>query len=83
MNEPSFQEQADASAALELQPVMPIIHGQIDKMTETTMMAAFKDVREGKLTPERAVAYWMELHAYHRLSKRLDDKAVVTTAKGA
>lgn len=75
MSEPTMEEVAAMRVAADLAPVLPVIEDQIKRMADTTISDAMKAIREGSLTPERAVSLWMEMHSYQRLSKRLIEKA--------
>lgn len=77
MSEPTMEEAAAIAVAYDLAPVMPVIEDQIKRMADTTISDAMKAIREGTLTPERAVSLWMEMHSYQRLSKRLIEKSTI------
>lgn len=77
---PTQAELIDEATARELAPVMGIIDQQMARMEDTTKATVYKEIREGTLTSEKAMAYWMEMYAYSRLNKRL---TVVSTAQGA
>lgn len=58
-----------------LQDALPEVDYEIEGMVKTTKSKAFKAIREGSLTPEQALSYWMELFSYDRLQNRLKQKA--------
>lgn len=66
--------------AAKLASSMPEIEHEINGMQNTTMTQAFAAIRDGTLTPDKAMSYWMELYSYHRLTKRFETKAALAAS---
>lgn len=71
----------EARRAALLNESLPEVAVEIDAMMRTTMLGVYKRIRDGALTPDQALSYWMEMFSYDRLRKRLTDKA--SSAKAA
>lgn len=64
-----------------LQDALPEVDYEIEGMVKTTKAKAFKAIREGSLTPEQALSYWMELFSYDRLQSRLKTRATAAQSE--
>lgn len=72
---PTPEEIFELRESAALQEVLPTVQKQIDNMKRSAEMRVFKDIREGSLTPDAALSYWMEMYSYSRLSIRLSEQA--------
>jgi hypothetical protein len=79
MNKPTDKELADMRSAAKLASSFPEIEHEIDGMSRSTMLSVFADIRNGTLTPDKAMSYWMEMYSYSRLIKRFETKAALAT----
>ncbi len=70
----------EARRAALLGESLPEVAVEIDTMMRTTMGHVYKLIRDGGLTPDKAMSYWMEMFSYDRLRKRLTDKAASAKA---
>lgn len=70
----------DLRRAAMLEDALPEVGQEIDGMMRTTMAHVYKLIRDGGLTPDKAMSYWMEMYGYDRLRKRLTDKAAAAKA---
>lgn len=77
---PTDQQIEELRRAAKLASSMPEIEHEIAGMQATTMSSAFADIRNGTLTPEKAMAYLMELYSYNRLTKRFETKAALAAS---
>lgn len=59
--------------AVALQEAQPYFLEEIDKMINTCQLAVYTKIRKGELTPEDAMAYWMEMYSYARLNTRIKE----------
>jgi hypothetical protein len=73
--EPTLQEIADLRAAASIQHVLPEILSEIEAMEQSTRTQVFGKLRAGTLTPQEALAYWMEVFSYQRLRTKMTSKA--------
>lgn len=62
-------------SAAKLASSLPEITSEIKGMDDTVINRAFGDIRKGTLTPERSMAYLMELYSNNRLLKRMEHSA--------
>ena len=75
---PTPQQIATQQQAYAVASVRPELEGMIAKMEATTKANIFGLIRQNQLTPDQAVAAWMELYSYQRLNTRIAE-----TAQGA
>lgn len=68
-------EIAELRVAADLDNVMPTLDNEITKMRHSTEAKVYQAIAKGDLTPEDALAYWMEMYAYRRLDTRIKDRA--------
>jgi hypothetical protein len=61
-----------------LENMMPTIEDTVETTRKQIQMRAFKDIREGTLTPERAYAYWMELNGAFQMLHRLQTRVNIS-----
>jgi hypothetical protein len=74
----SPQQLAAQQHAYAVASVRPELEDMIAKMEATAKANVFELIRQKQLTPDMAIAAWMELYSYQRLNKRIAD-----TAQGA
>lgn len=77
MEDLTAKQHAELREAAKLASSMPEISHEIDGMSKTTMQSVFADIRNGTLTPDKAMSYWMEMYSYSRLMKRFETKAAL------
>lgn len=75
MNTLTPDEMAQLRIAADLDSVMPTLDEEIGSMRKSTETKVYLAIAKGELTPDEAMAYWMEMYAYKRLETRIHDKA--------
>ena len=78
MREPTPADIIARQNATRLSAVSDLLNEQIDTMDRTVRASAFADLDKGTLTPDRALAYWMQMHANHRLRGKLKVATAIT-----
>lgn len=75
MTNPTPTELAEFRAKARLASSMPEIETELDKMRHVLTNKVYGAIRGGTLTPERAMAYWLEMFSYDQLERRLKGQA--------
>lgn len=61
---------------------LPYISAELDKAMAVVVTRVENDYNNGRLTPELAMATWVELISYRRLLRRFQQKVQVGIASG-
>lgn len=77
---PTPQEVLDMRAKALLASSMPELGREFEGMRRSTMTKVFQLIRQGQLTPDQAMSYWMEMYSYDRLESRLRSQAAGAAA---
>jgi hypothetical protein len=54
----------------------------IEKMVRSVEARVFSLIARGELTPDQALQSWHEVHAYHRLLQKFDQRIKIGIAEG-
>lgn len=73
-NIPTAADLAAIQAAQKLEPVLHIIDEELAALNKVVMLNAAKEIRNGTLTPDKAMNYLMEVHSNNRLIQRLQSR---------
>lgn len=76
MSDPTPAQLAELRQAAKLAANLPEINQEIDKMIKSLTVTVYQLIRHGELTPDKAMAYWLEMYSYDRLRTRLDKAAL-------
>lgn len=78
MKEPTPAEIMAKQKAARLSTVSDLLDEQIDSMDRSVRVSVFGEIDKGTLTPDKAMAYWMQMHANHRLRGKLKIATTIT-----
>lgn len=73
---------ADAQDAARLAGFLPYLERELAQMAAVLETRVYAQIDKKELTPDMALAAWMEKLAYARLGKRLRQKVTAGTSKG-
>ena len=66
----TLRDKADA-----VRMVQPELNEMVSKMEETTKAKVFSLIANQQITPDMALAAWMEMYSYRRLGTRINEMA--------
>lgn len=81
-SEPTVDQLLDLSQGAKLAALVQPLTEDLNKLAEQTQARIFTAISKGEMTPEMAVQGWHELHSYHRLLQRYNQRIKIGQSVG-
>lgn len=76
-SEPTPEQLLDLSQGAKLAALQDPLNQDLAKLREQVYQKVFTAISRGELTPDAAVQYWHEVHAYYRIQQRINQRVTM------